>query len=307
MTSTSPATTQWAALVGTWRLSGTEATYTGPEQPGVAKPHGLAISSVPLRSGCLRASVTLASRENAAGHLVFGYDAASEAYFGAGVGSYGRAYCINSYALGVGWRAVAAAGAASNLAEHEPLHIEVRILGQRVVLLVGGVRVLETALPHPLSGDQVGLFAWGAEHVDFKGFEASAQLPRAFVVMKFDEPYNSFYEHVIRPVAQELGFAAVRADDVYRPGIILQDIITQIEESDVIIAEITPENANVFYELGYAHAMGKPTIILAEKGRPLPFDVSGYRCIFYENSIRGKAGVEEQLRRHLKGLMNGSA
>jgi nucleoside 2-deoxyribosyltransferase len=49
--------------------------------------------------------------------------------------------------------------------------------------------------------------------------------------------------------------------------------------STVVVAEITPVNANVFYELGYAHALGKQTILLAERGRTLPFDVSGYRCI----------------------------
>jgi nucleoside 2-deoxyribosyltransferase len=94
-----------------------------------------------------------------------------------------------------------------------------------------------------------------------------------------------------------------RVDEVYRPGIILQDIITGIAESEVIVAEITPPNANVFYELGYAHALSKPTILLAERGKELPFDIKSYRCIFYDNTIRGKKEVELNLRRHLASIL----
>ncbi len=63
-------------------------------------------------------------------------------------------------------------------------------------------------------------------------------------------------------------------------------------------------NQNVFYELGYAHALGKPTILLAEKGKQLPFDVSGYRYLCYENSIGGKRKVDEALRKHLAAILH---
>jgi len=56
--------------------------------------------------------------------------------------------------------------------------------------------------------------------------------------------------------------------------------------------------------LGYAHALGKPTILLAERGKgPLPFDISGYRVLFYENTIAGKKQVEEGLRKHLTAIL----
>ena len=81
------------------------------------------------------------------------------------------------------------------------------------------------------------------------------------------------------------------------------NIIGGIIESEVIIADITPVNANVFYELGYAHAFFKPTILLAQRGTQLPFDLSGYRVIFYDDSIKGKREVEEKLRKHLKSII----
>ena len=60
-------------------------------------------------------------------------------------------------------------------------------------------------------------------------------------------------------------------------------------ESEFVIAEITPVNANVYYELGFAHAINKPTILLADRAiDKLPFDVSPFRVLFYENTIGGK-------------------
>ena len=93
-----------------------------------------------------------------------------------------------------------------------------------------------------------------------------------------------------------------RADDVFHPGIILQDIINGLVDSDVVIAEISPTNANVFYELGYAHALRKPTVLLARRGGTLPFDVSAYRVIFYDDTIGGKKEVEDSLDKHLANI-----
>ena len=65
------------------------------------------------------------------------------------------------------------------------------------------------------------------------------QMPEAFVVMQFGQPYDDLYSDVIVPTCSELGFEARRADDIYAPGIILQDIVTGLLRSSVVIAEIT--------------------------------------------------------------------
>jgi hypothetical protein len=109
------------------------------------------------------------------------------------------------------------------------------------------------------------------------------------------------------PSCKQFDLAAYRADDVQRPGVVLQDIIQGISEAEVVIAEITPANPNVFYELVYAHARDKPTILLARRGQALPFDVSGYRCIFYDDSIVGKREVEAALTQHLASLAPAAA
>lgn len=84
---------------------------------------------------------------------------------------------------------------------------------------------------------------------------------------------------------------------------IIQDISKHINESKFIIADISPINANVFYEVGYAHALNKPTILIAEKDTRLPFDVSSFRTLFYENTIGGKNKLENGLRKHIKAIL----
>ena len=107
-------------------------------------------------------------------------------------------------------------------------------------------------------------------------------------------------------VSEELGLDVVRVDELARPGIIFEDIKREISDSRVVIAEITAPNQNVFYELGYAHALNKPTILLARRGCVLPFDIHSDRVIFYDDSIGGKPEVERNLNKHLRSVLQDS-
>jgi len=70
--------------------------------------------------------------------------------------------------------------------------------------------------------------------------------------------------------------------ETYGPGLIMADVARDIVESEFVVAEITPPNPNVYYELGFAHAVGKPVIMLADREElpKLPFDVSSSRSSF---------------------------
>jgi len=120
--------------------------------------------------------------------------------------------------------------------------------------------------------------------------------------MQFAEPYDTFYREVIQRQAEAAGFDVVRIDEKAGPGVIFQDIQREIEQAEIVIAEITPANPNVFYELGYAHALGKPTILLAQRDSELPFDIRSFRVVFYNDTIGGKVEVERSLRRHLEAI-----
>ena len=123
----------------------------------------------------------------------------------------------------------------------------------------------------------------------------------AFVIMQFGGVFDTLYHSVITPVCEKLGYKPVRADESCGERI-LEDIVNGIAEASLVIADITKDNPNVFYELGYAHALKKPTILLADKNQrdKLPFDTQDYRTIFYENTIDGKEKVENMLRKYME-------
>lgn len=131
--------------------------------------------------------------------------------------------------------------------------------------------------------------------------------PQVFVVMQFTDEYTALYREVIEPVCSEYGYEVVRGDNVYTSGLIIEDIVQSIRASSLIIADITPNNSNVYYEVGFAHGIGKATILLSDRIREkLPFDISGFRLLFYDNTIGGKSAVETALRKHLDAIRGAS-
>ena len=297
----SPPETTFVQVAGRWAFDKTRADYQGRDEKS-HYPNGVCLVPTRFRSGTLSVRATLGIES--AARLVIGYEASTPTYYSVGIGGYGFAYVIDEFS-GQGWRSLASTGASSQI-KSGPQDLEASVSGQRISLSIDGICVLKHVLPSPLQGEQVGLFAWGDKNVTFDNFRVRANKPRIFVVMQFGEPYDFLYQDVILPVAQKLGFEALRADDVYRPGVILQDIIREIIECDVVVADITPVNANVFYELGYAHATQKPTILLANRSvEKLPFDVSGYRVVYYSNTIRGKSEIMSVLEKHLQSIRSG--
>ena len=142
-----------------------------------------------------------------------------------------------------------------------------------------------------------------SEEIEVKNFKVNKEKPKAFVVMQFSNEYDDLFNEVIKPACEEFGLECERADDYFTTNVIIQDIIQSILSASVIIAEITPNNPNVFYEVGYSHALNKPTILLCDRQRDrLPFDLSSFRTLFYENSISGKGRVEHKLRKYLENI-----
>lgn len=150
---------------------------------------------------------------------------------------------------------------------------------------------------------ELALTFFGVSNVEVRNIIVTPVRPTAFTVMQFSKEYNELYANVIESVCGEFGIKAIRADDIYNNGMVIHDIVKEISESQLVIADITPNNPNVYYEVGYAHAKQKQVILLCDRTRTdLPFDLSAFRTIFYENSISGKVDIEKKLRRHLSTL-----
>jgi hypothetical protein len=121
--------------------------------------------------------------------------------------------------------------------------------------------------------------------------------------VRFGGGYDEVYDDVVKEVCESYEIRVLRADEVSGPGLIIGDIMSEIFISQLIIADITPSNPNVYFEVGYALAFGKPMIFLAQKGTSLPFDVAGFRVLFYEDTIGGKKKLEERMRKHLDAIL----
>jgi hypothetical protein len=210
---------------------------------------------------------------------------------------------MSEFVPGEGFRPMRLAGSIQNLQVGRGYDFEVRQAGQRIVMVVDGIQIFEEVLANPLAGNQIGLYAWGRQRIRFTDLQVLSERPRAFVAMPFEEPFDTIYREVIQPEGERHGLDVVRVDQIAGPGIIFEDIKREISECKVVIAEITAPNQNVFYELGYAHALNKPTILLARRGRELPFDIRSYRVIFYDDSIGGKPEVERNLTKHLRSVL----
>ncbi len=107
----------------------------------------------------------------------------------------------------------------------------------------------------------------------------------AFVLMPFSKEFDDVYQIGIKETAQSLGILAERVDEqIYREGI-LERVYRQIDLADIIIADMSGQNPNVFYEVGYAHAKDKLCILLTSCVDDIPFDLKHKRHIVYGKSI----------------------
>lgn len=106
-----------------------------------------------------------------------------------------------------------------------------------------------------------------------------------FVLMPYSSEFDDVYM-VIRDACADptlrLEIECMRADEIEKPGTITDQIIASIRGADGIVADLTGSNPNVMYELGYAHALAKRTLIINQSVNASPFDVAGLRQIVYD-------------------------
>lgn len=100
-------------------------------------------------------------------------------------------------------------------------------------------------------------------------------------MMPFGAPFDEYYRDILIPNIRDVGLKAVRADEINKPGVIVNQIWKGIKDSTVCIADVSGRNANVMYELGMAHAIGRPVVQLVQRTEDLPFDLRAHRHIVY--------------------------
>ncbi len=104
-----------------------------------------------------------------------------------------------------------------------------------------------------------------------------------FVMMPFAEPIGGYYKLVYEAAIAKAGLKALRADDeIFATGKIIDQIWSGISAAKVLVAELTGRNPNVFYELGLAHALDKPVVLVSANQDDVPFDLQHIRVIYYD-------------------------
>ncbi|GAB1420012.1 hypothetical protein MASR2M15_00860 [Anaerolineales bacterium] len=129
----------------------------------------------------------------------------------------------------------------------------------------------------------------------------------AFMIMPFRDNFEMVYQNVVRPSMAALNLIIKRGDDFSSlSNVIINEVWSAIYNCKVVIVETTEINANVYYELGIAHTLGKPAILLSQgkEVEDFPFDIRHRRFIVYENTIDGAKSLEKQLKAQILSIMN---
>lgn len=126
-----------------------------------------------------------------------------------------------------------------------------------------------------------------------------------FVIMPFGvSELNIVYEDFVKPTLEDsCGLRCERGDDVFGSNVIVDDIRKSIVKAQLIVADLTGRNANVFYEVGIAHTLNKVVLLLAQSIDDVPFDLRHRRVLLYEYSPRGCKKLEKDLKGNVYAVL----
>jgi hypothetical protein len=122
------------------------------------------------------------------------------------------------------------------------------------------------------------------------------------VMMPFDAEFNNVYA-ALRRTAEAVGLRCRRADDIWENPAVIQDVVSLIDRSKVVICDCTGRNPNVFYEIGIAHTLGREVILITQADGDIPFDLRHLRYVRYLNNGEGLTELSAQLQPRLSDLV----
>ena len=121
-------------------------------------------------------------------------------------------------------------------------------------------------------------------------------------MMPFDAGFTAIYDS-IKAAAEKVRLRCRRADDIWENPAIIQDIVSLIDRSRVVICDCTGRYPNVFYEIGIAHTLGREVILITQNPDDIPFDLRHLRYVRYLNNTEGRQALCTPLEGRLNTLL----
>lgn len=124
-----------------------------------------------------------------------------------------------------------------------------------------------------------------------------------FMLMPFTTSLKPVYDDHIKKIAKAQNLTIARADDFFSQNSIMYEVWSAITQAAILIADCTGKNPNVFYEIGIAHTLGKPVILITQNQDDVPFDLRHIRYIHYEYTPSGMIKFENTLTATISEIM----
>lgn len=134
-----------------------------------------------------------------------------------------------------------------------------------------------------------------------------ADQKNVFVIMPFSSTrsatqaeWSETYEHIFKPAIEACHYTCSRAQP--GTGSLISSIIDDLRTARIVLADITDQNPNVFYELGVRHALSKRTIIVSQRGTDMPADLRGYWAVVYGRSPGEVSSFRQDVARVIREI-----
>lgn len=122
------------------------------------------------------------------------------------------------------------------------------------------------------------------------------------VMMPFDAIFNDVYT-AIRKAAEKVDLKCRRADDIWENPAVMQDVVSLIDRSRIVVCDCTGRNPNVFYEAGIAHTLGREVILITQSEHDIPFDLRHLRYVRYLNNNEGRNALTAALQGRMQTIL----
>lgn len=124
-----------------------------------------------------------------------------------------------------------------------------------------------------------------------------------FVMRPFQEPFDTIHDDHIKPALGRICVECMASDDFYSTNDVMKDIWDSINRAYFVVADMTGRNPNVMYEVGIAHTIGKPVILITQNIKDVPFDLRAIRHIQYEYTPRGCKKLEDDIVKTAEAIL----